>query len=70
MRVTSISVPKQNLSVEEPKKVVFTVEQFGEGESRCVVDLIYRNADGVAVAHCNSGQTGQWIDTAEGACRS
>lgn len=66
VRVTSVGVPKQNLSVEEPKKVVFTAEHAGDGEDRCVVDLIFRNSDGVAVAHCNSGQTGQWIETGSG----
>lgn len=66
VRVTSVGVPKQNLAVEEPKKVVFTAEYTGDGSARCAVDLIFRNSDGAAVAHCSSGQTGQWIETASG----
>jgi lipopolysaccharide transport system ATP-binding protein len=67
LRVTKAWVPVQNAAVEEPKRIRFVVERRGDGETRCVADVIIKDATGTPVAHCNSGNTGDWIDTTNGA---
>ena len=66
LRITEVSVPRTNLAVEEPKRIRFRIEQFDTATDRCWVTAIFRNSEGVPVAHCESLQVGMWYSALDG----
>jgi lipopolysaccharide transport system ATP-binding protein len=66
IRVTQVSVPDQNLAVEDPKRIRFRLEQRSELLDRCFIAVVLRNNEGVPVAHCDSNAVGGWYSLADG----
>lgn len=60
-RITGVSVPMQNLAVEDPKRVRVTVQRYSDRLDRCWLEVAIRNSEGVPISHCSSQFVGKWI---------